>query len=253
MLRRFTDLRRCAIGATDGELGKLVDLYFDDVAWAVRYLVVDTGRWLPGRQVLIAPAAVGELDPAGHLLRVALTREQVEHSPDVDTALPVSRQYEAQLAAHYGWPVYWGPDVGGWGWEGATIPLGRATAEQLAAETATAETAQGDPHLRSAREVTGYHIHASDGDIGHVEDFLIQEWEWMVRYLAVDTRNFWPGKRVLVPPHAVLGVDWSAAHVSVDLTRDRIRNAPAYDHRVTVDRDYEERLHAYYGWERYWE
>lgn len=253
MLRRFSDLRRCVIGATDGELGKVADIYFDDSAWAVRYLVVDTGRWLPGRQVLIAPAAVGEVDPAGHVLHVGLTQDQVRQSPDLDTALPVSRQHEAQLSDYYGWPAYWGMGAGAWGIEGATIPVGRAMAAQLEAETQTAEPVKGDPHLRSAREVAGYHLQATDGAIGHVHDFLIQEWEWMVRYLVVDTKHFWSGRTVLVPPHAVTGVAWSEARVSLELTRDQIANAPDYDPHAAVQRDYEERLHDYYGWKRYWE
>jgi hypothetical protein len=253
MLRSFTDLRRCTIGAKDGELGRLVDLYFDDVAWAVRYLVVDTGHWLPGRQVLISPAAVGEMETGTHVLPVALTQEQVKHSPDVDTALPVSRQRETELAAYYGWPLYWAPDASAWGTGVPTLPAGAAAAAYSPGDTALIERQAADPHLRSARDVVGYHIHARDGDIGHVADFLVQGWEWMVRYLVIDTRHFWSGKSVLIPPHDVLDVDWTEARVSVDLVREKIQDAPAYNPQVPVHRDYEERLYEYYGWKRYWE
>jgi hypothetical protein len=99
----------------------------------------------------------------------------------------------------------------------------------------------------------GYHIRTRDGDLGHVRDFITQDWEWMIRYLVVDTRDLWPGKKVLIPPHAVLEVDWSNARVAVDLTRQMIKEVPAYDPHQPIHRDYEERLYAYYGWPRYWQ
>lgn len=252
MLIRFTNLRACAIGATDGEIGRVVDLYFDDASWAVRYLVADTGRWLPGRQVLISPAAVSSVDLAGEVLNVGLTREQVKNSPEVDTALPVSRQRESELAAYYGWPVYWTPNPAAWGAGGMPgVPAGDAAGAQPERGTALAEQHDG-PQLRSAHEVIHYNIRAIDGDIGRMEDFLVADWEWMIRYLVIDTRKFWSGKAVLIPPHAVREMDWAEARVSVELTRERIQAAPEFDPDAPVDRAYEERLHEHYGWESYW-
>ena len=250
MLRRFTDLRRCTIGAKDGELGKVSDLYFDDMGWAVRYLVVDTGRWLPGRQVLISPAMAGEVEPHSHVLPVALTKDQVRKSPNVDTHLPVSRQRESELAVYYGWPLYWMPDSATPG-PGLPWGAGESAAAHKGSDTAVLEHVE--PHLRSARDVLGYHIHARDGDLGHVHDFIAQVGEWMVRYLVIDTRDLWPGKKVLIPPHAVLDVDWSKARVSLDLTRETIQHVPTFDLHKPITREYEESLYGYYGWPRYWQ
>ncbi|HOB73294.1 MAG TPA: PRC-barrel domain-containing protein [Phycisphaerae bacterium] len=253
MLHRFSELRGCTIGATDGEIGKVVDLYFDDLAWAARYLVVDTGRWLPGKQVLISPAAANEMDVRARVLPVGLSMQQVHDSPEVDTALPVSRQRESELAMYYGWPLYWMPEASGWGPGGQALG-GSAASSASGAEVgpAVAER-EADPHLRSAREVISYRIQASDGHIGHVEDFIIDDWAWMVRYLVVDTRNFWPGRMVLVPPQSVRNVEWEERSVTVDLPREKIRNAPLYDPQSPIHRSYEEHLHGYYGWKRYWE
>lgn len=253
MLHRFSELRGCTIGAIDGEIGKVVDLYFDDVAWAARYLVVDTGRWLPGKQVLISPAATHELDAESRVLPVGLSMQQVKDSPEVDTALPVSRQRESELAMYYGWPLYWMPEAAGWG--GTTgQTLGGPAAADTSAEAAGPVVAEreADPHLRSSREVISYRIRALDGDIGHVEDFVIDDWAWMVRYLVIDTRNFWPGRMVLVPPQTVREVEWEERSVSVDLPREKIRNAPLYDPQAPIHRSYEEHLYDYYGWKRYW-
>jgi len=252
MLRLFSKLRGSTIGATDGELGKLVDLYFDYASWAVRYLVVDTGRWLPGRQVLISPAAADELDEA-HVLPVALTQEQVRKSPDVDTALPVSRQRESELARYYGWPVYWAPEPTGWS-AGGAVTGGPTPTTAMAPEGGQGGVAQAEPdlNLRSAREVISYHLHARDGDIGHIEDFVVDDWEWVVRYLVANTRSFWPGKAVLIPPQAVRNVEWEERRVAVDLNRDAVKSAPEFDRNSPIHRSYEEHLHDYYGWRRYW-
>jgi hypothetical protein len=264
MLLNARDLQGLPIHATDGELGKVDEFLFDDRSWAVRYLVVDTGPWLLGQQVLIAPASIGAVDWGAGWLPVNLTREQVENSPSIESHLPVSRQHEEELSQYYGWPAYWG-EAGVWGggiypmmgppmgavgpeWEAA---VGAPTAEE--ARERMAEGQEGDPHLRSTKEVAGYHLHATDGDIGHVETFLIEDGTWAIRYLIVDTRNWWPGKKVLLPPQVIRAVSWAQALVDVDLTRDQIRSAPEWDPLLTsIDRDYETRLFEHYGRPGYW-
>lgn len=252
MLRSIRQLRNCSPSARDGELGRVVDVFFDDQAWAVRYLVVDTNRWLAGRRVLISPSALGEVDEKTLTLPLLLTKDQVRNSPDVSTHLPVSRQREHELAAHYGWPMYWMPGL----WEaGQPETPPRGMWQEPAATTATVPQAkldETDAHLRSAREVIGYHLRALDGSIGHVEDFLVEDTEWMIRYLIIETRNFWPGKNVLISPQSVRQIDWAEAQIAVDLTKDSIQNAPEHDPHQPVAREYEDELHRYYGWGPYW-
>jgi hypothetical protein len=250
MLHSFNHIRGHAIHASDGEIGSLHDLYFDDQSTAIRYLVVDTGRWLPGRLVLLAPAAVGGVDTTRRGIVTALTRQQVKDSPDVLTDQPVSRQEELAIHAYYGWDPYWmAPPAAGmltpyWG---AMPPVASPRADRLAEEIAARERAQSDPHLRSAREVEGYHVAATDGAIGHVEDFLIDDRTWAIDLLGIDTRNWLPGRKVLISPGWLRAVDWPNRQIEVDLSREQIKASPEYDPAMTVDEGYLEQLRAHYG------
>lgn len=236
VLRRFTDLCRHTIQASDGDVGRVEDVYFDDHSWTVRYLVVDTGTWLSGRKVLVSPAAIRGLDAAAARVQTGLTRRQVEESPSIDTAKPVSRQHETALHSYYGYEPYWaGPDR--WGSYAYPYPLlqagvlppnqGSPSESRVAEELAARERQDQDPHLRSARAVTGYSIRATDGDLGHVEDFLIDERDWAIRHLVVDPRSWWPGPHVLVDPEWIRSVSWEDETVEVDVTREAVRRAPA--------------------------
>jgi hypothetical protein len=232
MLRSTAELAGLAIHATDGTIGSLSNIYFDDIHWRTRYFVVDTGKWLPGRLVLISPASVASANLAGHQLNVTLTKGQVEQSPGIETHEPVSRQHEQHVAKYYGWPVYWPV-------EGALAPD-------------VDDQKRGDANLRSASEVTGYHVHAQDGELGHVADFLIDDTQWEIRYLVVDTGKWLPGKKVLVDPRATDRVDWAKSTVHVHLTKDQIRGCPAYDPsggREALDAAHVE---AFKHWPTYW-
>lgn len=244
MLHKVTELNGFKISADDGELGEVEQLYFDDHAWTVRYFVVDTGKWLPGRQVLISPASVGRPNWSRRRLPVLLTQEQIRRAPGVETELPVARQEEIALQQYYGWPAYW--SMGTYYVPGA-IP-------QSAAAGAAREPVltQGDPNLRSTKEVIGYRIRSSDDEIGHVQDFLVDDESWDIRYLVIDTRNWLPGKKVLVSPQWVEGVSWAERRVHLDVSAGAIRNSPEYRPDEPVTREYEKMLHDYYQRPAYW-
>ncbi len=254
MLRSAKELKGYAIGASDGDIGQVDDLYFDDEAWTVRYLAVDTGTWLSGRRVLISPISLGRPDWTAKKLPVALTRERVSNSPDINTQKPVSRQHEADYFGYYGYPYYWG-GLGTWGmgaYPGHLISANAVQADRIA-QAAAAEAAQGvDSHLRSCAAVTGHHIEATDGEIGHVEDFLFDDDSWSIRYLVVDTSNWWLGHKVVVAPRWITSVSWPDAKVSVDLTRQAVKDAPPYDGLVPLDRQQETGIHEHYGRPGYW-
>jgi hypothetical protein len=253
MLRSMTDLQGFTIGATDGDIGRVEAFYFDDTSFTVRHLVVDTGGWLGGRKVLISPMTLPLIDWEGKRINAELTKSQVEQSPNIDTDQPVSRQQEIKYLQYYGFPSYWeGPYLWGVGPYPVMTSGGEASEYERRWEWGVKEP--GDPHLRSSAAVIGYHIEATDGDIGHVEDFLVEDSTWAIRYMIVDTRNWWPGgKRVLVSPEWIERVEWSDAKVHVGVTRERIKESPEYDSLDPVARDYEARLHDYYGRPNYWE
>ena len=253
MMRNVKDLRGYAIRATDGVIGTVDDFYFDDEEWNIRYLVVDTGKWLSGRKVLISPSAIGSPDWMLQELPVALTKSQVTGSPDIDTRRPVSRQHEAEYSRYYGYPYYWG-GAGFWGmgaYPGSLTAEDAINEELRAAATHSPRTAD-DCHLRSSNAVIGDQVHATDGDIGHVEDLLVDDQTWAIRYLIVNTHGWWSGRRVLVAPRWIDDVSWSMATVSVDLTRDAIKGAPPYDSEAQLDRQREQALHDHYDRPGYW-
>jgi hypothetical protein len=241
MLRSIKALHSYAIEATDGNLGSVYDFYFDDLLWTIRYVVVDTGTWLPGRRVLISPTAIEQPHEETKQLAVNLTQEQVENSPDMDSEQPVSRHHQIALHEHYAWPAYWAVAPDGLG----TLALPPDLVEEFSSES-------GDPHLQSTQEVLDYYIHASDGDIGHVEDFIVDDASWSIRYMVVNTRNWLPGKKVLVAPQWITEVIWGEAKVYVNLTREAIQESPEYDPDEMVHRAYEERLYDFYDRPKYW-
>ena len=253
MLRNVKDLRGYAIRATDGVIGDVDDFYFDDEDWAIRYLVVDTGSWLSGRKVLVSPLAIGHPDWLARFLPVSLTKTQVETSPDIDTRKPVSRQHEAEYFGHYGYPYYWG-GAGLWGmgaYPGSLTIEGRIEEDMKLKRTAATQTTD-DSHLRSCSAVIGHHVHATDGDIGHVENFLIDDHTWAIRYLIVDTSNWWGGHQVLVAPQWIEAVSWLDGRVSVGLTRQAVKGAPPYDPAAQLDRQLEQGTYEHYGRPGYW-
>lgn len=254
MLLKANNLGGSTIQATDGEIGSVTTLFFDDDHWTVRYFVVETGGWLTGRKVLISPLSIRHAGSSGRSISTSLAREQVKNSPGIETARPVSRQHEVAYADYYGFPHYWA-GRGVWGAAAMPSPMLARTDAVRAASAARTDEAEHDvreSHLRDASEVIGYHIHAVNGSIGHVEDFLIDDQSWTIRYLVVDTSNWIGGRRVLIASTWVSGIRWDGEEIDVTMPRDAIRNSPEYDAAGEVQRTYEERLHAHYAQPAYW-
>lgn len=254
MLHRLKKLHGMTLSAIDGEIGKVKDVYFDDVSWGVRYLIVDTGGWLSNRKVLISPRSLRGVDWDKETIRVALTQQQVKDSPDIDTDQPVSRQQEAEFYGYYGYPLYWG---GGFLWGPYPI-LADDTAGSgvLAAELATREKHRiesADHHLRSANDVTGYHVRAREEPIGHLEEFLLDDEAWALRYAIVDTAKWWVGRHVVVRPQWITKVEWADSTVTLGLDKAEVEASPEYDPQLTLSRDYETRLHEHYQRAAYWD
>jgi hypothetical protein len=264
MLRSMKELEGYTIRATDGDIGRVNDFYFEDDGWVVRYLIVEAGHWLSSRKVLISPIAIGTPDRTKSVLPVLITREQVKSSPDIDTDKPVSRQQEIGYYGHYGYPYYWGgagiwgmgayPGMmlsdGGYGETDSEYLAQRAKQARMTYEAASHEN--DDPHLRSGNAVMNYRIEASDGSIGHVKGLLFDEETWAIRYLIVDTSNWWLGHQVLIAPQWIQNVSWADRTVSVNLTRQAVKDAPPYDSAVAPDRNEEMDLYKHYKRDGYW-
>jgi len=249
MLRSIDELNGYILEARDGDIGRCKDFLFDDLDWTVRYMVADTGRWLPGRKVLISPLFLGDPAWESRHFPVVLTKEQIKEAPPLREDEPVSRQHEEVMFRYYGYPYYW---AGNALWGPEATPWELQARVEAAAPPPERKTG-GDPHLRSAGEVTGYHIQASDGEMGHVEDFILDDATWTLRYMVVDTRNWLPGRKVLVAPAWVEDFDWGQEKALVALTQGQIKESPRFDPRTPINREYEDRLYDFYGRPVYWE
>ncbi len=219
MLQNTNELTGCQLAATDGDIGHIKDFFFDDLSWSVRYVVADTGNWLSGRQVLLAPRAFGDLELLGKKLLVFLTRQQIEDSPPIESHRPVSRQYEEQYYGHYGWPVYWE----------AGVALGVADAPVVA--VAQERELRDDVHLRSAKSVVGHHLEAIDGAIGTVSGFMVDDKTWAIREIVVETGHWYAGKEVLITPGKVTSISYPDSKVFVNVTKADIQRT-AENHLV---------------------
>lgn len=233
------DIRNYNLSASDGsQFGRVHDVLFDDRRWTVRYFELDTGNWLPGRRVLISPESVERLDGEQMLIELALTREQVEESPSIGRDQPVSRQHEMALAGHYGWPTYWaiGPH-----------PVAGLPVQATPPEAEAPEAMRGDPTLRSMHEVAGYHVEASDKEVGKVTDFVVDTEAWEVLHLVVKIGGLFSSREVLVPPTWRDGIDWREQRVRVDIESHVIEQGPEWDPTQPINKAFETRLYDYYG------
>ena len=240
MLNRAKTLNGYSLNSLDGEIGKVKEFYFDDRYWTIRYLVAETGNWLTGQQVLISPYALIAVIKEHHDITIDLTKEQIENSPPLSSDKPVSKQFEISYLGYYGHPTYWdGSNI--WG----DYPYIQHSPE-LSTEF-NREKQSWDYHLRSTHAVSGYHIQAIDGEIGHIEDFIIDDETWTSRYLIINTANWWSGKKILLSPQWIERVSWDESKVFVNLSRETIKQSPEYTDESLLTRDYETKLHHHYN------
>ena len=246
-LKRIKEMQGYELGAQDGKIGRCSDFLFDDRTWAVRYIVGDTSKWLPGRKVLISPISIGKAEESTETLSVGLTKDQIQDSPPLESDAPVSRQYETIFNQYHDWGNYWeGPLT----WGNHPYPRLLQRTEEMEKKAVAVEN---EVHLRSTHELLSYHIEATDTDIGHVEDFIVDEETWLIRYLVIDTSNWLPGsKRVIISPEWVDRVEWSDGSIFVNVPKDKIEQSPEYHPNITLDRDYETALYNFYGLPYYW-
>jgi sporulation protein YlmC with PRC-barrel domain len=229
MERNTNSLIHKSLEATDGVIGEVEDFYFDDNNWKVRYLVVKTGTWLNERKVLISPQALLKQPWDEGFFPVNLTKSKVEKSPDIDTDKPVSRQQEAELYGHYQWGSFEGSGFYAGGSMGVSTPFPVFDNKVVMEAEINDKRADDDVHLRSTARIAGYHVHAKDGEIGHVKDFIIDDETWQLKAIVVDTHNWLGGKKVLIPVGDIKKLQWSENLVYLTITKSAVNKSPAFE------------------------
>jgi hypothetical protein len=244
-----TTLNGYEIEAVDGRLGTVKDFLFDDRTWRTRWVVVDTGGWLTGRRVLIHPSALHTVDHEAKVFRVDLTQNQVKNSPTIEEHQPITMETERSQFDYYSWDPFWGNGMAG------TMPGGSlvgATAMVPGDGTLLADQAAGydgpDPHLRSIEDIRNYHVEATDGDLGHVQNMLVEDLDFRISYLVINTSDWWMGKTVLMSPRAVVDLKAGERILSLNVTRDQIKSSPPWDPADNVTPEMEASLGEHYNW-----
>lgn len=250
MKRSIKSLIGYAMRGTNGDIGKVDDFYFDDETWTIRYLIVKTGNWLSERKVLISTTALQQPDWQKKEFPVKLTKKQIKNSPDIDTNKPVSRQHEKQLSSYYPWGIYWGdePDEHGAGIFGMMpSDLYNEEMDENSSEKPEEDATNNDQHLRSTGAVTGHAIHATDGEIGKVVDYIIDDTTWKIKFLVVETGSWLERSKVLLATQWIKEVNWENSVVVVDITTEAVKESPKFDASQPVNKTYEQKFYDYYG------
>ncbi len=244
-LRSLKEIKGYAVEAADGAMGQVDDFLFHDDGFRLRYLVVDTGGFLTGRKVIIPPDVLEKPDRKSRAFPVDLNKEEVKASPPLAADEPVSRQHEAEIHKHFTWQPYWeGRAPGGFPVSGTAVGTEK--------EAPDSERSSGDRHLRSFNEILGYAVACRDGDVGEVDDFILDDDSWSLRYFVIDAGGWLSDRKLVLALPWVKGVDWETRGVQVDVTKQELKQSPQFDPSVVLDREFERRLHEHFGKPGYW-
>ncbi|TDE18128.1 PRC-barrel domain-containing protein [Dyadobacter psychrotolerans] len=225
MKKSLKSLTSISLAGTDGQIGKVKDLYIDDESWFIRYWIVDTGDWLPGKKVLISVQSLTIQDWENDVLETDLTLDQIKNSPDIDTEQPVSRQQEKKLYDHFPWRIYWGPDMGS---KGELAPLTESVKAALANDP-DYHNSYDNPHLRSTYKLIGYDIQTTDGQSGKIVDLIVETENWEIINLVIEMGNWFSSDKVLLPVRAVTEIKWAGSEIAVSLSQLQIKESLPYE------------------------
>ncbi len=236
MLRPARDWIGLPVLATDGEMGVVKDIYFDRVSWELRYCLVEIGGWIERRRVLLVPESL-TLDIVQSCLQTTLTRAQVANSPAASSDMPVVRQYEKRLHGYYGWTPYWNRQrTARHSLFAQVVPPSAFEQARLAIDERIEEKLRenADPHLHSLQEVKGYSIRATDGELGSLEDLILDAETHTITHLVIDTIKWWPSKSVVLPINGILTISWEDRCIDVKNSREEVKNSAEFKRKSTT-------------------
>jgi hypothetical protein len=226
MLRDFNKIKNCVVQGTDGIIGTVADVYFNDQTWKIHYMAANTGNWLEGRHVLVSTESLMQPKIEKGSFPALVNRVQVEGAPQFEIDEPFSWQKECEICAYYRWTTYYPMDE-----KELTVFPGILT---------------------SANGLKDFSLLATDGEIGKVINFIVDDANWTVRYLIVDTAKWLAGKTVLISPMWNKSINWADRMMIVDLSQEQIEQSPEYDPLAPIERIYEINLYKHYGKPHYW-
>lgn len=241
MKRNIKDLLGFAIETVDEEKATAQDVLFDEELWVVRYLEADFGNLFKSRRVLIPKSFLEMPNWEMKNFPIELRKADIEMCPRLENHLPVSRKYEEELFKHYEILPYWtSAQAGALGMYYPPRPL--KVPHQVVDEEDI------DSRLRSYNEVTGYKINALDGSFGHVTDMIVDDSEWQILYLVIDTKNWVPwSRKVIIPIDFTDEISYENREISINLHTETIKNSPEYKSAESISRELEEAFYDFYS------
>jgi sporulation protein YlmC with PRC-barrel domain len=247
-LREASSLINFSLYSQDGEeVGQVLDVLFDDKEWVVRYIEVDLTPLGLEKKVLIPPDSIEIPDWEVERVLVPMKGEELRSLPSLPLDEPVSRPYLIELYEKSGWIPYWVE---------SKFHDERPGPKKLKAQLGDEEQRGQDPHLFNLGEMSEYRVEATDGDVGYVDELILDEEEFVVYYLVVAIEAEIPeeesSKNVLVAPDWVTDFDRGMITVRVDVDRETLAAAPEYDPSAPITRDYEYQVFDHYGRPHYW-
>ncbi len=241
MLRTARTLKNYKLECIDGELGKAKEFHFDTQCWIVRYLIAETGSWLAGRKILISPHAMDSIRREDQHIFIDLNKNQIKDAPLLYNNHPISREFEEENCRYYDWPIYWHSQS-----FGEQQPrLRNRNYDQW--NECKHDNIVCDIRLRSTLEINDFHIQTLDNDIGHIEDFIIDDAAWVIRYLIVSIRSGWPEYRVLIPPQWINRISDTEGKVFVSFNRESFDQMQEYTEESLLNLNYETELCSNYN------
>jgi len=242
MKRSLKTLIDYKIQTTDQVEGKINDFLFDEKSWVIRYMKSDFGNFISPQKVLVPQVFLESPNWHDHSFPIEISSKEIDRCPDIEEHQTVSRKYEEILFEHYDLKPYW--------YSAYTVPIASSfyPPRPLKTPTKNIEEENIDTILRSFEEVKGYHIQAIDGKIGHIEDLIIDDDDWQIVYVVIDTSNWLPwSKKVLIAIDWMDNISYEKREVKISLHKDAIKNAPEYDESQTIDELFEKSMYDFYS------
>lgn len=242
MKRSLKKILEYKVLTNDKTEGDIQDFLFDEKRWTIRYMKADFGNFFSPEKVLIPKEFLEAPDWQNRFFPIKMSNDEIDKCPNLDDHQPVSRKYEEMLFEHYDLKPYW--------YSAYTVPIASSFYPPRPLKVPSAEIDENklDTILRSFEEVKGYHIQAVDGKIGHIEDIIVDDDDWQIVYVAIDTSNWLPwSKKVLIAIDWMETISYEKREVKINLHTESIKNAPEYDESQTIDESFEKTLYDFYS------
>ncbi|QRR00830.1 PRC-barrel domain-containing protein [Dyadobacter sandarakinus] len=215
MERSFKSLTHYGLGAIDGEIGKICDVYVDGATWHICYWIVDTGTLLDQRKVMIAAHSVLGIECRNKTFETSLSRNQIKDSPVIDTNKAESNQQEI-ISDHF--RNYW------------FLPIKHGVLLDKEANRGISNI-----NLRSLEVLLSCKIYGTDSYLGRVIDYILDTKYWKIDYLIIEIGGLFRSQKVLIPIKLINTINWTVLVININMAKKEFGQLQCYDPQGRVN------------------